>query len=327
MIWNSLKIFFKNLVYIFLPMGIIYLFLLIAGYHLLTSLGRDAAAILTPLASLVPEGAEGASLLDFLGYLLEALNFEDGLLNVLQRLLSTEWLTETLRGFMTSVGTSEADLDAQLQGVVSAFRLQALKEVGLAIAFCLIGIVLANYITRFVLKRRSVVKRGVGGTVRRLVISRTLVPLLQSLLLVVFFILLLYIQYYAVLVTIALLIFLAFFSLTSSWLVYRRSGLKLKEVLTKRNIAKYFAVILIILLLNFAVAAVHLLISPLFAILLILPFVVYSFAIADINTDSYVSTLAEKKRAEKERAKEIAKQTKNEAPMSESEPQKSEETE
>ena len=101
------------------------------------------------------------------------------------------------------------------------------------------------------------------------------------------------IKYYSVLVVLFLLILLGMLSMFSSWIVHRDENIKLKDVLTFKNVFFQFLAASIILLINVVVIVVLSFINPIFAILVFIPFFIYSLNIIDVNTDAYILSLVE----------------------------------
>ena len=156
-----------------------------------------------------------------------------------------------------------------------------------AVVLCTVGLLLANLTTRYVL-RSKVAKRNM----KQFIVAHTLVPIFQTALLVASLILLATIRLYSLLVFVVFALLMCILSLCSSYLVYRDNGLKLKDVLTTKNVLQHLASICIILLINVAAAIVLYFINKLLAVILIIPILIYSANIVNLNTDSYVCTLA-----------------------------------
>lgn len=297
MIKNSLKNFVKNLIYVFVPMGIFYLFLLLTVFGLIETLGGALGQMISDLAELIHASVEdsSAAVNDFLGYAFGQLKWDGNYAETLRQILSGEWLKSTLTGFFETLNASTEGFEAQCGEIVGAFHTKLVAGMSVAAVLCYIGITAANFATRFLL-RRNTAKRGV----KKFVIAHTLVPIAQTLILVGFFVLFLFIRLYSLLVFAALLVLMAVLSLTAPWLIHRDKNLKLKDVLTGKNVLSHLAVVGIMIAFVLALSAVLFLINSLLAVLLIVPFALYCFCIADVNTDSFVCSLVENAKAQAE---------------------------
>lgn len=288
---------FKNLgkfsLYIFIPMGIFYLFLIIAVLALLGDVVGGATKAIDDIVKLVNDTAEGtsASVSDFLAYSFDQIDWNGNIFSIIRQVLSDNWLIKTIEGFFESIGVSTAGFESELSGIVA--RLGDTLNAGFykAVATCCLGLFLADFVTRFAVRRKTAA-RGVW----KFILAHTVAPLFQSIVIIVFLVLLALIKYYVLLVLIALIALTGTLSIISSWIIHGEGKLKLKEVLTVKNLLKHFAVWGIILAINVVLALLISLISPLVAILIAIPVAIYSFGVCDVNTDAYVlSMLAAKK--------------------------------
>ena len=87
------------------------------------------------------------------------------------------------------------------------------------------------------------------------------------------------------------------FSLTASWIVHGKDIISLKEVLTPKNIGKHALIVGLTFLIDAVIALLLFLLSPLLALLLTIPVIIYTFAIANVNSDSYILYLVDGKRS------------------------------
>ena len=108
---------------------------------------------------------------------------------------------------------------------------------------------------------------------------------------VVSLVLMVKIEYFTLLVVIVLLLLFSGLTLFSSWMIHKDGKLKLKDVLTAKNIISHLAVQGMILLINIVIALILYFIDPLLCVLLMVPIVIYSFNVVDVNTEYFVSSL------------------------------------
>lgn len=291
MIKNSLKTFGKNLVFVFIPMGILYLFLLIAVFCFLGSLIGNLGNTLKELFALVHVSAENSSsaVNDFLAFSFGKIDWNADLFTVVRQLLNFTWLKETVAGFFETLNASTESFGEDVNAILTSFLGKLKADIAVAAALCCLGILLAVFATRFALRANNA-KRNV----KQFLISHTLVPLAQGIVIVLFFVLYSFLRLYGLLAGLALLVLLAVLALLSSWMIHGKGILPFKKVLTAKNILKYIAALAIIFLIDVVVigllAAIHLLLAAMIGV----PFAIYSLCISDVAKDRYVRSLTDK---------------------------------
>lgn len=294
MIKTSLKNFGKNLLYVFVPMGIVYLFLLIAVFSLIGALLGDASTTLDEIGSVIGSATQqsSTSVQEFLSYAFAQIDWRGNPLLAIKQILDTDWIQNTVKGFFATLNQSTEDFEEQITTILTTFKEKLFADIAVAAILCLLGILAANYATRFVLRSR-VAKRNL----KQFVVAHTLVPIVQSLLLIASLVLLATVQLYSLLVFVAFVALMGVVSICTSYLIYRDGSLKLKEVLTARNVLQHAAVSGIVTLIDIAVAIVLYFVNPLLDLLIMLPLIIYSANICDVNTDIFVIDLVQKRRS------------------------------
>ncbi len=295
MIKDALKNFAKNGLYVFVPMGIFYLFLLITAFALVSAVGRDVGDVISRLTELISSSAEesSASVNDFVAYALDRIDWNAGLSDIIGQIISTNWLENTIKGFFETLNASSEGFGEQFAAIAEDFKSKLTADLSLAAAMCTLGAYIANSVTGILLR-----KRNARRNIKKFVLAHTLVPLAQTLILVVFFVLLAFIKLYSLIVAVALITLSGVLSLLSSWLVYGYDKLKISEVLTAQNVFGHLASVGIILLINAVVAVILAFINVVLLVLLMIPLVIYSFNAADLNADVFVCSLADARAAE-----------------------------
>ncbi len=301
MIKNSLKTFLKNLVYLFISMGIFYLFLIIAAYVFVTATIGNLGEMIGQIGDLIQSTAtdSSASVEQFLQYSMNQIDWDGNFFHTLSQIFGGTWIEDTVRGFFGVLDESSENFGETFSAILNTFVNKTVTNLVIAVVFIAIGVVLANYATKFAIRVRSA-KRSI----RKVIIAHTLVPIAQTLILVIFFVLLYFIQAYAFLVVFFLLCMMGVLSLTSSWLIHRDGELKMRDVLTAKNVLKYLLSIFLLLLINVVIDVLVFLLSPLLAVLLLVPLAIYTFNIAEVNTDVFVCSLIEKKSGKAAKAAE-----------------------
>lgn len=292
MIKNSLKNFFSNLLYVFIPMGIVYLFVLLAVFMFLGTAVQSFAGSLGDLVELVGTSVEqsSASVEDALAYSFGQIEWNGSLLSVLRQVLDVNWLQSTLVNFFETLNVSTAGFEAEFTAIVSDLKSTLLAQLGGAIALGAAGITIASYVTRFAL-RRKVAKRNV----KKFVIAHTLAPLFEAVCVIAFLFLVSLIKMYSLIAMVAFVTFAGIINLATSWLVYNDKKISLKEVLTPGNVFQHFLFIVIVLVMNVALALLISLFNVVLALLILVPVAIYSINVVDCETDSYICSLVAKK--------------------------------
>lgn len=287
MILNSLKNFAKNPIYIFISMGIVYLFFLITVYILVSGTLQNLSQTISTLAELINVSVQdsSSSVNDFIAYALDQIDWNRGLLSIIKQIADTDWIQNTLLGFFKTLNASTEGFEEQFKNIADKFFSEFINDSVISIVFAYLGVLLANYATRFALFRNTS-KRSVKKFAVHIVI-----PIVQSLIIFAFFILLAIIRLYSLLVLVVLLVLNGALSLAASWLIHRNGNVKLKDVLTFKNVAKHIAVIGIFTAINAILSIILMLINSFLAVLLMIPIVIYTFNVADMNTDLYVRSL------------------------------------
>lgn len=292
MIRSSLKVFLKNLVFVFIPMGIVYLFLLLTVFYLISSVLGSAGGTLSRLTSLIDLSAteSSASVNEFLAYSFEKIVWNGSLFDAVRQILDTDWLSETVNGFFHTLNVSTTGFEAQFNAILGDFASDLVSCVSVSAVTCVVGVILANYATRFAIRRRSARRDW-----KKFLLAHIVVPLAQAAVIVVTLGLFSVIRLYSLLVFFVMLLLSGAISLATAWLLHGSGKLRLREVLTFKNIMARLAVVGIVALLNAVLAVLLYLVNPFLSVLLMIPFLLYSFNIADLNTEAYVCSLAEKR--------------------------------
>ncbi len=290
MIKTSLKNFWKNLIYVFISMGILYLILLLVLFFAFISIGKEAGNALKSVSDVIQASSQesSASVNQFLLYSFEKINWDNGVYEGLKQMLSTNWLESTIKGFFQTLNESTGGFDKQIHAIMVEFKNNLKAVLSVSIVFMCLGLFLANFATKFAIRRRSARK-----DFKKHILALTIVPIMQILVIILGLFLASLIKYYSVLVVLFLLILLGMLSMFSSWIVHRDENIKLKDVLTFKNVFFQFLAASIILLINVVVIVVLSFINPIFAILVFIPFFIYSLNIIDVNTDAYILSLVE----------------------------------
>ena len=288
------------MIYVFIPMGIVYLFLLLAVFTFLSSTASNLVTTIDGVGALISDSASQSSeaVTEFLNFSISKIDWNAPFLDTLKQIFDTDWIRTTIEGFLATLSETSAGFDTQFSDTINSFVSRLKLDFGVLITISVTGILIANFVTGYAV-RRSSAKRNV----KNFIMAHTVAPIMQSLVITLAVVLLFFIKLYSLLVLVALLMLAGVVAIVTSWSVYRGGGLKLKEVLTFKNIIKYIASSAIIVVITLIFAVLFMLINPIIGILLAIPFGIYALNIIDVNTGSYIQILASQKKAEKEQEK------------------------
>ncbi len=292
MIKTSLKNFCNSILYVFIPMGIIYLFVLLALFGFLNAAIGSATSTLDELSELISGTVTQSeiSVSDFIVYAGEKLTWDGNIFNYIGQIIDTEWVLTTIKEFFELLGSSSEAFTADFTAIVVNFSVAIRTQFALAIVCCYLGLLFANYATGFVVRRKNA-RRGF----KKWVVANTVIPFVESLVLSGAFALAGVIRYYSLLVFAVIVTAYAFLALTSSWIVYGNKTVAFKDVVNGKNLLEYLVSVALIFLCVAAFFFLVMLINFVLAALIVIPIVVYALNIIKVNADSYVKGLAESK--------------------------------
>ncbi len=314
MVKNSMRNFLRNIALVFVPMGVFYLFLVVAMLLFASSTLQNVSGTISGFVKLVGESADNssASVKQFFEYAFARIDWNGNFLSIVRQIIDTSWITETFKGFFATLSASSEGFDAQVAALVNNFTSTLKADIGVLASLTALGVVCANLLIRFLLRRRTARRN-----LKSFIISHTLVPLFESAMLVVAILLMWLLKWYALLLYVALTALWAVASLFNSWLIFRDGKVKPKQILTVENILSHIIVCVIMLVIVAAVFVALWFVNPIVSILVTIPVFIYAVNIIDVNTDSYVSRYIAQASGHEEQAviaAEVAVLTDEEAP-------------
>lgn len=295
MIKNSIGSFLRNLIIIFIPMGIIYLFLLFGIFYFLSEVEDSLSQMLSSLGELFRLSAEQSSVTvkEFLIYTIEQLDLDGDPEAAIQQIFSREWFTETVKGFFAALSSSTEGFDEQFENIITKFTDSLTVTIAVTASIFSLGIVLANYATGFAIRKRTI-KRGI----KKFILAHTLVPFFQGLVLTAGAFLIYILHLAGILLFAALAVLMSLLSFLGAFLIHRDKDTDLKDFLTLKLVLSQLAVCALILLADFAIGVPLFCIDPLLATLIMLPLLIYSMNVMSNLAEEYVyKHISEKKPA------------------------------
>ena len=266
-------------------MGVVYLFVLFAVFLFLGSLVQITGSAVSQAYEVIRGTVDesSASVNAFFDYAFKQLQWDGNFVSMIVNAVRTHWLSNTIRGFFETLSGTSGDFSGQISVIMDEFMTNLRIIASVAITLCVAGVIAANFLTRYMVRRRTA-KRGL----KKFIIARTVVPVVESIFVSGSVAVLAALRYYGILVVVALLVLSGAFSLTSSWIIHKKGDIKMKDVVTFKNILRNGAAACVILLIDVVIAVALLFVSPLLAALVAVPVVLYSLNIIGVNTDSFV---------------------------------------
>lgn len=290
MIKNALKTFFKNLIYIFVPMGIIYLFFILIVFGLVSSTVSAAGSSLNAFFTLVSQTVDGAEGLvkDYFEYAFGLINWNGNFFDVLKEVLNTDWVYNTVVGFMQTLNVSVAGFEAEAANIVTDFVQTVAASLVVSVIALMLSVFFANFITRMVIRRMNA-RRGLKKKILALILQSTVVVAILGLTAYLFT----FWQFSAAIMAVVYVIVISFTSLLCAWLIHGGGKVKFRKAVNFRNICTYFLSAVFILLICVAALALLLVLTNASLVILIgVPLIVYASNIIGVNADAYVVGIA-----------------------------------
>lgn len=162
MVGNSLKNFFKCLVYIFVPLGCIFLGFLFGVQLFLNELVTQADYIAVQLSELV-DGTE-AQVDNLIGFVIASLRELDWSepLGTLTFLMDGDWIAARIAEFLQLTVEEAAALEEQVVSIAANVAMALLADL-VALVLCVAASVVIGYFVTNYFVRKSTVRRGFWG--------------------------------------------------------------------------------------------------------------------------------------------------------------------
>ena len=289
MIKNALKTFFKNLIYIFVPMGIIYLFFILIAFGAVSSVFSAAGASINSFVTLISDTVTGSEALvqDYFAYAFGLVDWNGNFFDILKEVINTDWIYNTVIGFLNTLDMSVTGFENQASSIVGELASSVAVTVTVSVSALALSVFFANFVTRMVIRRKNA-RRSLKKKIVAMILQSTLVVVILGLTAYLFSLW----QFSAVFMAVLYVIVISFTSLLCSWLLHGGGKVKFRKAVNFRNICTYFLSSVIIVVICFAaLALLAVLTNALLMILVALPLVVYAANIIDVNADSYIVSL------------------------------------
>ena len=289
MIKNALKTFFKNLIYIFVPMGIVYLFFILIVFGAVSSVFSAAGGSLNSFFTLVSDTVTGSEALvqDYFAYAFGLIDWNGNFFDILREVINTDWIYNTVVGFLNTLDVSVTGFEGQASAIVNEFVGSVTVTLTVSVSALALSVFFANFVTRMVIRRKNA-RRNLKKKIIALILQSTLVVAIVGLAAYLFA----RWQLSAVFMAVLYVIVISFVSLLCSWLIHGGGKVKFRKAVNFRNICTYFlSNVLLVVICVAALALLAVLTNALLMLLVAVPLVVYAANIIDVNADSYVVSM------------------------------------
>ena len=289
MIFNSIKNFFKNIIYVFVPMGIFYLGVLLTLFFFIENFLGAISLAGTNLVAVINENFSNGeiALKDFIDYASNQINWNNNIYEIVDEIMSKDWINSTINGFLNTIEVSTSEVSNEVNLIINDFMSQTQSYFITSIVFLIISILVATIITRVV-----IFKETVKETFKEKLLGYIIRPII---LLVIIYLMVLInklIGAYTIIVLFVYLMLDAYFSLFSSYLIYKNKDLKLKTVMNLKNASTSLISSALIIVFTIILSTLFSLINLTLGVLITIPLVIYSINIMSINAESYVKKLS-----------------------------------
>ena len=292
MIKNSFKNFFKNLAYIFVPMGIFYFGALLTIFYFsrnflinVTDAGNELITYINANAS-----TSEIAIKDFIDYAINQINWNNNIYEVIKEIINKNWINNTINGFLNTLNVSSSGLTNEINSIINVFSLSVKNALYLSISSLGIFIFLSTILTRYILSKETI-----NQTFKEKILGYIIKPIVSLIMITLILFINSLIGGYALIILLIYLILDAYFSLFTSWFIYKNKGLKLKEVMNIKNTSKSLISTFLIIIFTILIALIFAYINLNIGILITIPLVIYSLNIISINSESYVKNLVNQK--------------------------------
>ncbi len=289
MIFNSIKNFFKNIIYVFVTMGIFYLGVLLTLFFFIENFLGAISLTGTDLVAVINENFSNGeiALKDFIDYASNQINWNNNIYEIVDEIMSKDWINSTINGFLNTIEVSTSEVSNEVNLIINDFMSQTQSYFITSIVFLIISILVATIITRVV-----IFKETVKETFKEKLLGYIIRPII---LLVIIYLMVLInklIGAYTIIVLFVHLMLDAYFSLFSSYLIYKNKDLKLKTVMNLKNASTSLISSALIIVFTIILSTLFSLINLTLGVLITIPLVIYSINIMSINAESYVKKLS-----------------------------------
>ncbi len=290
MIKGILKNFFKNLIYVFVPMGIVYLAILLVLFFMASSFFNNIHSSGNALAELVQSSSASSNFTvkDFINYAMNQLDWNANPFETMKSVMDHRWIQNTLYGFLETLSLSTEGLNDGIYHIMKDFTATLAGQCITAGVFLSVMFYIASLATRTILRKqianRNLKKKMLGYVIK---------PIVEALGVILVAACSFFVGGYFILIVSVYLVIHVTLSLFSAWIIHRDSNLKLSDVLNFNNVGKQLLASAIVIAIVTGISGISFWINEVLGLLISIPFIIYTMNLLDLNADSYVYQLTQ----------------------------------
>ncbi len=289
MIKQSLKNYFKCLKYIFTPLGVIALGLIIGLSILIPGVINAGSETVEKIIEISDKSIDLGVLFDGFTDAVKALDWSD-IGAALSKMFSKEWLSAVFEDNINAFIGDVREYGAQISAAVATFIDSVIKYIVILCVFIAIGFVVGYFFTKWII-RRDIAKRRFGMFAVKAVTGGILTAAITALCMW-----LATLWSYSVYISAPISFLLAaFVILTEAYVVHGYKKIPFGKIVNIKNAAKLFLSDLIIFAFTVVfIILIMLITNTMVAIFVAIGFIDITLAVLDMNAESYVKTAVAK---------------------------------
>lgn len=289
MLKNGIKNYFKSIKYIFVPLGTMFLFILIALSVLFSGISSATQSLIEETKALSSGFNEEINV--FLNNILPSIQSLDwqNPTEAVKTVLSKQWINGVLLNELSSsLGADFESIKIQITEIISNFTSKIIVNV---IAFCVFWILgfIVGYILLKVFIRQNIAKTSILKWILSIILNILLITFL-----VVLCIFLFVVWSPSIYISIFLMLLLSStFALIEAYLLHGRKKIKLKNILNLKNIGQYLLANVIIFAISILLTIISICINKLMGLFVGLAVIEIAFIVIGISAESYVINITD----------------------------------
>lgn len=290
MLKKALTNYFKNALYVFVAMGIIYLILIIVVFLFVMNTVQNLGVMFGDISDLIGNSVSlsGNAVEEFIDYTVDKIDWNADFVSIVKQIMDTNWIKTSIEGFLHTLNVSTENFTTEFDIILQNCLGSVITNLVVAISLLFAGVYFAGVATGYLVRRKTAKKN-----MKQVILNFIFSPLFLALTVFVLMWLAMLIKGYVLILLVVLGLVYEAISLTQAWFIYGRGKIKYKQAVNLKNVGSNVLAAVIIIAIVIALFVLLSFISKFIAVLVIVPVAVYSVNIISVNDDSYICSLAE----------------------------------
>lgn len=290
MLKKALTNYFKNALYVFVAMGIIYLILIIVVFLFVMNTVQNLGVMFGDISDLIGNSVSlsGNAVEEFIDYTVDKIDWNADFVSIVKQIMDTNWIKTSIEGFLHTLNVSTENFTTEFDIILQNCLGSVITNLVVAISLLFAGVYFAGVATGYLVRRKTAKKN-----MKQVILNFIFSPLFLALTVFVLMWLAMLIKGYVLILLVVLGLVYEAISLTQAWFIYGRGKIKYKQAVNLKNVGSNVLAAVIIIAIVIALFVLLSFISKFIAVLVIVPVAVYSVNIIGVNDDSYICSLAE----------------------------------